>query len=98
MDITKRREGTTLTITATGRLDASSATQLEEAIHDSLEGVEHLVLDFGGVPYMSSAGLRVVIHAQQVMEQQGSMEMRNVSPQVMEVFEMTGFDGILNFT
>ena len=79
----------------TGRLDTTTAPQLEEDIKSSLEGVTELTLDLKGLDYISSAGLRVLLSAQKVMNKQGAMTVRNVSETVMEIFDVTGFSDIL---
>ena len=78
-----------------GRLDTTTAPELEKAINGEGEALKNLVLDFGGVNYISSAGLRVILTAQKKMNVQGSMELINVSEEVMDIFEMTGFAEIL---
>lgn len=95
MTIQKNLEGTTLTLAPEGRLDTTTAPQLEAEVKDSLEGVTTLVLDLAGLEYISSAGLRVVLSAQKAMNKQGSMVVRNVNEYVMEVLEVTGFADIL---
>ena len=78
-----------------GRLDTVTAPELENAINNEGEALKNLVLDFGGINYISSAGLRVLLGAQKKMQKIGSMKVRNVCEDVMEVFEMTGFADIL---
>ena len=78
-----------------GRLDTITAPELEKAINDEGEALKNLVLDFKGVDYISSAGLRVLLTAQKKMNAQGYMELINVGETVMDVFEMTGFADIL---
>ena len=78
-----------------GRLDTVTAPELENAINNEGEALENLVLDFGGINYISSAGLRVLLGAQKKMNAQGSMELINVSDDVMDILEMTGFADIL---
>ena len=78
-----------------GRLDTVTAPELENAINNEGEALENLVLDFGGINYISSAGLRVLLGAQKKMNAQGSMELINVSEDVMDIFEMTGFADVL---
>lgn len=78
-----------------GRLDTTTAPALDKAVNEELAGVKALVLDLKGLEYISSAGLRVLLSAQKKFQQQGSMKLRNVSADVMEVFEMTGFADIL---
>ena len=78
-----------------GRLDTVTAPELENAINNEGEELENLVLDFGGINYISSAGLRVLLGAQKKMNAQGSMELINVSDDVMDILEMTGFADVL---
>lgn len=78
-----------------GRLDTVTAPELEQAINNEGEALENLVLDFGGISYISSAGLRVLLGAQKKMNVQGSMELVNVCEDVMDILEMTGFADIL---
>ena len=78
-----------------GRLDTTTAPELEKAINDEGDALKTLVLDFKGIDYISSAGLRVLLTAQKKMNAQGSMELINVSEAVMDIFEMTGFADIL---
>lgn len=84
-----------LTLTLTGRLDTTTAPQLEAELKRSIGGVENLALDFADLEYLSSAGLRVLLAAQKVMNKQGKMVIRNVNETISEVFEITGFSDIL---
>lgn len=95
MTITKNLDGATLTLALEGRLDTTTAPQLEAEVKDSLTGVTDLILDFTALEYISSAGLRVVLSAQKVMNKQGRMVVRGVNEYVMEVLEVTGFADIL---
>ena len=84
-----------LTITLKGRLDTTTAPKLETELKQNISGVEELVLDFAGLEYLSSAGLRVLLSAQKVMNRQGRMMVRNVNEIIMEIFEVTGFVDLL---
>ena len=95
MTIKKNQNANTLTIALEGRLDTSTAPELEQAIKGSLDGVTELVMDFARLDYISSAGLRVLLSAQKTMSKQGSMKVIHVNEMVMEVFEVTGFSDIL---
>lgn len=95
MTINKKAEGTELTLAVEGRLDTVTAPELEAVLQSSLEGIKELVFDFAALEYVSSAGLRVLLSAQKMMNKQGSMVIRNVGEMVMEVFEVTGFSDIL---
>ena len=96
MTITKYTEGTKLTIALEGRLDTTTAPELEAELSTSLDGVKELILDLKELVYLSSAGLRVVLGAQKRMNKQGHMTVRSVCPDIMEVFEITGFVDILD--
>ena len=97
MTINKNLEGSKLTVAVEGRLDTTTAPQLEEEFKNSLEGVQDLVLDFSKLDYISSAGLRVLLSAQKQMNKVGKMTLTGVSPEIMEIFEVTGFSDILTF-
>ena len=95
MDIKTSKEGTSLTVAVTGRIDTTTAPQLEAELKTGVSGITELIMDFAEVEYISSAGLRVLLSAQKVMNRQGSMVIRNVNETVMDVFEVTGFVDIL---
>ena len=95
MTIDKMIEEKKLTITLTGRLDTTTAPQLETELKQNISGVEALILDFSGLEYLSYAGLRVLLSAQKVMNRQGSMTVKNVNEIIMEIFEVTGFVDLL---
>ena len=92
--ITERNNGTTV-IKIEGRLDTTTAPELEKTINDEGEALKNLVIDFKAVNYISSAGLRVLLSAQKNMQKIGTMKVVNVSEAVMEVFDITGFTDIL---
>ena len=91
MTIEKNLNGTVLTVTITGRLDTTTAPQLEAEFKQSINGIEKLVLDFTALEYLSSAGLRVLLSVQKVMNKQGEMIIKNVNETINEIFEVTGF-------
>ena len=95
MNISIVKENGATILKIEGRLDTTTAPELEKTINAEGEALKNLVLDFGGVDYISSAGLRVLLTAQKKMNAQGHMELRGVSEAVMDVFEMTGFADIL---
>lgn len=95
MNINIERENGKVLMKIEGRIDTTTAPELEKAINGEGDELKDLVLDFNGVDYISSAGLRVLLTAQKKMNAQGSMELRSVSEAVMDVFEMTGFADIL---
>ncbi len=96
MNINKKQDGSTLTVALEGRLDTTTAPQLEGELRTAVNGVTELIFDLEALDYVSSAGLRVLLSAQKVMNRQGSMLIRNVKPEIMEIFEVTGFVDILN--
>ena len=96
MTITKQAEGKKLTLALEGRLDTTTAPELEAELNASLDGITDLVLDMKDLVYLSSAGLRVVLAAQKRMNKQGHMTVKNVCADIMEVFEITGFVEILD--
>lgn len=95
MDILKKQSGTTLDVALSGRLDTSTAPQLEAEMKAALEGITELNFDFEKLEYVSSAGLRVLLSCQKTMKKQGKMKLRHVCEDIMEVFEITGFTDIL---
>lgn len=95
MTITKKRNENKLVIALEGRLDTTTAPQLEAELKSEISGVEELVMDFTDLAYISSAGLRVLLSAQKIMNRQGSMVICNVNEDVMDVFDVTGFIDIL---
>ncbi len=95
MNISIEKDNGSVVMKLSGRLDTTTAPELENAINSEGDALKSLVLDFKEVNYISSAGLRVLLTAQKKMNVQGSMELVNVSEDVMDIFEMTGFADIL---
>ena len=95
MTIEKKIENTNVTLTVAGRLDTTTAPELEKELDSVLEGCKDLVFDMNGLEYVSSAGLRVILKAQKAMNAQGSMKLTGVNDSIMEVFDITGFLDIL---
>lgn len=95
MNIIKATEGTTLNLALEGRLDTTTAPQLEAELKGSMDGITELNMDFEKLEYLSSAGLRVILAAQKTMNKQGKMVIRHVNETIREVFEVTGFIDIL---
>lgn len=95
MNITKTNENNQLTFALEGRLDTMTAPELEAALKESVGDTTSLVFDFAKLDYLSSAGLRVILAAQKIMNAQGKMVIKNVNDTIMEVFEVTGFADIL---
>ena len=84
-----------LHIALSGRLDTTTAPELESELKGSLDGVTALIMDFRELEYISSAGLRVLLSSQKTMNKQGSMVIKNASDEVKEIFDVTGFSEIL---
>ena len=95
MKIDKKQDGSALVFALEGRLDTTTAPELERALKDSLNGVASLTLDLASLDYISSAGLRVLLSAHKAMQKQGAMKVINASEIVREVFDVTGFSDIL---
>ena len=96
MTINETRNGEALVIEVGGRLDATTAPELEKTIDGIPADVKELVIDMEKLEYISSAGLRVLLGAQKVMNKQGEMIVTNVSSDIQEIFDVTGFCDILN--
>ncbi|MBQ8078301.1 MAG: STAS domain-containing protein [Eubacterium sp.] len=95
MDIKCNREGDTLTVNVIGRVDTSTAPDFEKFINENIGDATNLVLDLNEMSYTSSAGLRVLLKTQKMMNQRGSMKLIGVQDTVMEILEITGFSDIL---
>ena len=95
LNIEKKVDGSTMEIALSGRLDTTTAPQLEEVVKAELAGKDSLVFDLAQLEYISSAGLRVLLSAQKIMNNQGTIVVKNVSEEVNEIFEVTGFSDIL---
>ena len=97
MEIIKEVNGSELNVQLLGRLDTVTSADLEKEVKDQLDGVEKLVFDFEHLEYVSSAGLRVLLACQKIMNKQGEMIVKNVGSDIMEIFEITGFTSIFKF-
>ena len=95
MTITKNQNGNALTIALEGRLDTTTAPDLEQELKNSFDGIDALTLDFSKLDYISSAGLRVLLSAHKAMSAKGALKVTHVNEIVNEVFEVTGFSDIL---
>lgn len=96
MVINKDLNGNALTIAVEGRLETTTAPELEAVIKSELDGITELTFDFAKLDYISSAGLRVLLTAQKTMNMQGKMTITGANDIVMEIFDVTGFSDILN--
>ena len=95
MTIEKTIKGNTAVFKVAGMLDTETAPELEVLLDSKLVGIDELTLDFERVEYVSSAGLRVILKAQKMMNAVGKMKIIHVNESIMEIFEITGFDSIL---
>ena len=95
MEIKKTKNGNELIFAIQGRLDTTTAPQFEAELKQNIDGVEMLILDLVDLEYLSSAGLRVLLTAQKIMNKQGEMIVRNANETISEIFEVTGFSDIL---
>ena len=95
LNINKTVEGEKTVFTLEGRMDTVTAPELEKELKASLDGVKELTLDFEKLDYISSAGLRVLLSTQKVMNKQGALKIIHVNDTIMEIFEVTGFTEFL---
>lgn len=95
LNILKEINGSDAVVKLEGRLDTTTAPQLENELKSFMESVTSLVFDFENLEYISSAGLRVLLTAQKFMSKQGSMKLIHVKDDVNEIFDVTGFSDIL---
>ena len=94
-NINKTKEGSKLTVEVSGRLDTTTAPDLEASLKEDIDDVDELVIDLSNLDYISSAGLRVLLAAQKIMMKQGKMVVTNPNDVITEIFEVTGFSDIL---
>ena len=97
MEVTMKKNDKEITVYPKGRLDTLTAPQLEETLKPEFDVIQKLIIDLSELEYISSAGLRVLLAARQKMEGKDGMIIKNVSEEVMDVFEITGFTDILDF-
>ena len=98
MQFEKNEDGTVLKLTLDKKLSAVTAEQLEKELDKKLAGVKDFTIDMAKLAYVSSAGLRVLLKAQKEISKDGTMKIINAVPEVMRIFETTGFDEILNIS
>ncbi len=98
LNIEEKKNGKELIVSLSGRIDTITSTHFSEVINEkTLQGITSLILEMKDVSYVSSAGLRVLILAQQIMDQQGTMVIKNLSPDIKEVFDDVGFSDFMTF-
>lgn len=96
LNIDKKVDGKNIELVLSGRIDTTTAPELDKAIQEIIGNAENLVFNFADIDYISSAGLRVLLTSQKTMNKQGSMKVIHVNESVMEIFEVTGFSEILS--
>lgn len=96
MQLTKQRKGLELSVKVEGKIDVNTAVEFGQEINDDLDDMMGLIIDFSGVTYISSIGLRVILELKKRMDKQGHMKIINVQKPVMDIFEMTGFTNIID--
>ncbi len=94
----KKIENDTLEVAAIGKIDIDTAVEYGTKITDAIEDneIRNLILDFSEITYISSMGLRIILELHQKMSNSGSMKIKNVDPQVLNILTMTGFTKFLN--
>ncbi|MCR5501909.1 MAG: STAS domain-containing protein [Lachnospiraceae bacterium] len=96
MDMNFKKNGEEMTVELGGRLDTTTAPDLETKLGAEISGVTNLIFDLEKLEYISSAGLRVLLSAQKIMNRAGNMTVRNANESIREIFDVTGFVEILN--
>ena len=98
MKVEKLISGDELVLKVEGRIDTTNAKEFEDVVTISLDGVKSLIVDFAGLDYISSAGLRVLLIAIKQMKRQGSMKVIHTDEMVQEIFEVTGFSDLVEIS
>lgn len=97
MNIDLNKSENTLVVAVTGSIDTLTAGEFEQTVNDNYAGISNIILDFANVEYVSSAGLRVIMTIDKHIDSiDGNLTLKNINSDVLEVFEMTGFDELLN--
>ena len=96
LNINQTVDGEKLQLALEGRLDTTTAPQLEAVIKNMPEEISEIDFDLAELEYISSAGLRVLLYARRVLGSDGALRIENANEIVTEVFEVTGFSDILN--
>ncbi len=96
LNIDKKVDGKNIELVLSGRIDTTTAPELDKAVQEIIGDAQNLVFNFADIDYISSAGLRVLLTSQKAMNKQGSMKVIHVNESVMEIFEVTGFSEILS--
>ena len=93
------REGECLTVRISGHLNAQTAPALSDEMSETLDGVTKIVFDLSELDYISSAGMRVLLASYKLMaKREGTMEVENVQPDVMNVLDTSGFASLFGIS
>lgn len=98
IELTEEYQGSALIVKIIGRLDAISAPQVDKKVSGLIDiGNKYILMDFSGVDYLSSAGMRLLLSATKRLNgQDGKFIICNINDDVLEVLKMAGFDRILS--
>ncbi|MBP3760883.1 MAG: STAS domain-containing protein [Ruminococcus sp.] len=96
MVINKKTQGTSITFAVEGRLNTNTAVELENEVKNSIDNITDVTFDLEKLEYISSAGLRVLLSVQKIMNKKGTMTIINCNDDIMDIFDVTGFTDILN--
>ncbi|HBI53000.1 MAG TPA: anti-sigma factor antagonist [Ruminococcaceae bacterium] len=96
MTISKTENGKEVTVSVEGRIDSKTAPEFEKEVKDCFESYDSMVIDLAQVNYVSSAGLRILLTAHKAMSAKEGLKVRNVCKEVMAIFNVTGFSGVLD--
>lgn len=94
MDIKSTKNGTELMVCPIGRLETVTAPELQTFIDENISGITDLTFDLKDLKYLSSAGLRVLMSTQKIMNKQGEMRLCNVNEDIMDILDMTGLTDV----
>lgn len=95
LNIEKKEEETGLMVVLSGRLDTMTSPELNTVMEEEIPNRDTITLDLKELEYLSSAGLRVLLMSQQALAGKGGLKVKSVPPQIMTVFQMTGFQNVL---
>ena len=96
MTISKTENGKEVTVSVEGRIDSKTAPEFEKEVRECFDSFDSMVIDLAQVNYISSAGLRILLTAHKVMSAKEGLKVRNVCKEVMAIFNVTGFSGVLD--
>jgi anti-anti-sigma factor len=96
VSLSERSVGQVTILKPSGRIDSQSSPEFESALTDKLNSVQNVILDFADVPYVSSAGLRVVlVIAKRMSRGQGQFALVSLKPEILSVFKISGLTAVL---